>query len=432
MFNIFCWNVRGLNDLAKHRCVQSVVSNFFSSVACIQESKVDSVSRSFLRSCYGSGFDRCQYIPAIGASGDIITCWSSKFFCARRNFIEQVDGDGVRGVDDRCGSASEHVSGRWNKLDGGAARPLSGPPRARLRSTTVRHGGGAIRSRQGRPSSTIMRLGRGVGLLRLDRNAARLTLNAERTSSGLAAVRLGLRSTAVRLGLRPTAKATSRSRSGQRRGKQRYITKSDGNLGSLGADSLGAGGFNVGGFGARGLGAMATAALGGVGINAVEDDFGTTRMASEHVSGRVWDRRGATRIGFGAPRSPSSTGELRPLVRRGRLWSDAGGLGGDALGCGRRGATRAASERASVRRLARSDASGRGRRGAMRRCRRRRILMGENIRPLRHMSLKAPCPAWWVPVPGQLVVDEAHHAGVDRSAEMRGTQRPPLEREREL
>nr|CAD1842417.1 unnamed protein product [Ananas comosus var. bracteatus] len=31
-------------------------------------------------------------------------------------------------------------------------------------------------------------------------------------------------------------KATSRSRSGQRRGKQRYITKSDGNLGSLGAD----------------------------------------------------------------------------------------------------------------------------------------------------------------------------------------------------
>nr|CAD1825812.1 unnamed protein product [Ananas comosus var. bracteatus] len=48
-----------------------------------------------------------------------------------RNFIEQVDGDGVRGVDDRCGSASEHVSGRWNKLDGGTARPLSGPPRAR-------------------------------------------------------------------------------------------------------------------------------------------------------------------------------------------------------------------------------------------------------------------------------------------------------------
>nr|CAD1827521.1 unnamed protein product [Ananas comosus var. bracteatus] len=122
-----------------------------------------------------------------------------------RNFVEQVDGDGVRGVDDRCGSASEHVSGRWNKLDSGAARPLSGPPRARptLDDGAARRWRDSEQTREAELDDNEAR--RGVGLLRLDRNAARLTLNAERTSSGLAAVRLGLRSTAVRLDLRSTA-----------------------------------------------------------------------------------------------------------------------------------------------------------------------------------------------------------------------------------
>nr|CAD1824879.1 unnamed protein product [Ananas comosus var. bracteatus] len=76
MFNILCWNVRGLNDPCKRRCVRSIVSNLFCSVVCIQESKVDSVSRSFLRSCCGSSFDRCHVIPAYRASGGLITCWN--------------------------------------------------------------------------------------------------------------------------------------------------------------------------------------------------------------------------------------------------------------------------------------------------------------------------------------------------------------------
>lgn len=80
MFSILCWNVRGLNDPAKRRCVRSTVSSFCRSVVCIQESKVDSVSRSFLRSCCGSSFDRCHFVPAIGASGGLITCWNSHVF----------------------------------------------------------------------------------------------------------------------------------------------------------------------------------------------------------------------------------------------------------------------------------------------------------------------------------------------------------------
>ncbi len=60
--------------------MKSVVSNLRSSVLCFQETKVASVSRSFLRSFAGRFFDRCQLIESSGASGGIITCWSSNLF----------------------------------------------------------------------------------------------------------------------------------------------------------------------------------------------------------------------------------------------------------------------------------------------------------------------------------------------------------------
>lgn len=89
MFNILSWNVRGLNDLAKRRCIRSVVSTFNRSVVCLQESKVNFVSQSFLRSCCGSSIDRCQFLPAVGASGGLITCWNSKIFSCSEVLIRK-------------------------------------------------------------------------------------------------------------------------------------------------------------------------------------------------------------------------------------------------------------------------------------------------------------------------------------------------------
>ncbi|XP_020102569.1 uncharacterized protein LOC109720094 [Ananas comosus] len=89
MFNILSWNVRGLNDLVKRRCIRSVVSAYSRSVVCFQESKIDTVSRSFLRSCCGSSIDRCHFVPAIGASGGIITCWNSKVLSCSEALIRQ-------------------------------------------------------------------------------------------------------------------------------------------------------------------------------------------------------------------------------------------------------------------------------------------------------------------------------------------------------
>lgn len=78
--SILSWNTRGLNDRRKRCLVRSAVSKLFSAVICLQESKVDSVSCSFLRSCCGSNFDKCHFLPAMGASGGLITCWNSKRF----------------------------------------------------------------------------------------------------------------------------------------------------------------------------------------------------------------------------------------------------------------------------------------------------------------------------------------------------------------
>ncbi len=78
MVQVCSWNVRGLNDPGKRSLVKSVVSNFKQAIWCFQESKVDAVSRSFLRSFAGPSLDKFHFVKAEGASGGIITCWNSK------------------------------------------------------------------------------------------------------------------------------------------------------------------------------------------------------------------------------------------------------------------------------------------------------------------------------------------------------------------
>ncbi len=86
MFNICCWNVRGLNDPSKRCLVRHVISSLRNVVVCLQESKVRQVSCSFLRSFAGPFLDKRQFIEA-GASGGLITCWSSKIFECSEVFV---------------------------------------------------------------------------------------------------------------------------------------------------------------------------------------------------------------------------------------------------------------------------------------------------------------------------------------------------------
>ncbi len=74
LFKVFSWNVRGRN------AVRLVVSSIRGAVVCLQETKVQSVSCSFLRSVCGSYPNKCQFVRACGSSGGLITCWSSKHY----------------------------------------------------------------------------------------------------------------------------------------------------------------------------------------------------------------------------------------------------------------------------------------------------------------------------------------------------------------
>lgn len=80
MFHVCSWNVRGLNGPSKHSVIRAVVSKLCNSVMCLQESKVRHVSGSFLQSFAGSFIDKCVWVESIGASGGLISCWSSRVF----------------------------------------------------------------------------------------------------------------------------------------------------------------------------------------------------------------------------------------------------------------------------------------------------------------------------------------------------------------
>ncbi|OAY74561.1 hypothetical protein ACMD2_18612 [Ananas comosus] len=68
------WNVRGLNDPSKRFVVRD-------------ESKVNHVSGSFLRSLAGSFLDKCVFLESNGASDGLITCWSSQVFSCKEVIV---------------------------------------------------------------------------------------------------------------------------------------------------------------------------------------------------------------------------------------------------------------------------------------------------------------------------------------------------------
>ncbi len=80
MIHVYSWNVRGLNDPSKRSLVKSTLSKFSRSIVCLQETKVETVTRSFLRSFAGSTVDKCQIIKAEGAAGGLLSCWNSNLY----------------------------------------------------------------------------------------------------------------------------------------------------------------------------------------------------------------------------------------------------------------------------------------------------------------------------------------------------------------
>jgi hypothetical protein len=67
---VLIWNVRGLNSSARQASVRSLVDSSRIDIVCLQETKMDVISRGTLLSTLGSNFDRHIELPVVGTSGN--------------------------------------------------------------------------------------------------------------------------------------------------------------------------------------------------------------------------------------------------------------------------------------------------------------------------------------------------------------------------
>ena len=69
---ILIWNVRGLNSTARQDSLRSLVESTKADIMCIQETKMEIISKQILISALGSSFSHFSFAPSVGASGGIL------------------------------------------------------------------------------------------------------------------------------------------------------------------------------------------------------------------------------------------------------------------------------------------------------------------------------------------------------------------------
>ena len=77
---VLVWNVRGANNPAKRRALQLFFSDKLCNIVCLQEVKIEVLSRSLVIEMLGSCFgDNYVYLPAIGFRGGILIAYTCDF-----------------------------------------------------------------------------------------------------------------------------------------------------------------------------------------------------------------------------------------------------------------------------------------------------------------------------------------------------------------
>ncbi|KAJ1269918.1 hypothetical protein BS78_06G014600 [Paspalum vaginatum] len=80
--DILCWNVHGLNSLARRSTVQEMISASSCHLACLQESKLSTVDQFLAASLGSARLDSFNFKPAGGicrTRGGILLLWNSSF-----------------------------------------------------------------------------------------------------------------------------------------------------------------------------------------------------------------------------------------------------------------------------------------------------------------------------------------------------------------
>lgn len=79
-FSILSWNVRGLNNPAKRKAVQTFVSDLKCNIVCLQETKISELTNALVIETLGPRFrDNFIFQPAVGSRGGILIACSDDF-----------------------------------------------------------------------------------------------------------------------------------------------------------------------------------------------------------------------------------------------------------------------------------------------------------------------------------------------------------------
>ena len=79
-WKVLCWNVRGLNSIARQNAVREKIEHSQCAVICLQETKCETVDHNFIKSFCPRRFHQFAVVPSRGASGGILTIWNSAIF----------------------------------------------------------------------------------------------------------------------------------------------------------------------------------------------------------------------------------------------------------------------------------------------------------------------------------------------------------------
>ena len=82
------WNVKGLNDRDKRLRVRNLVQRWGLDVICLQETKMELITRAVIRSLWRDQHVDWSYLGSYGASGGLVLMWDTRVV----NKVEEAVG----------------------------------------------------------------------------------------------------------------------------------------------------------------------------------------------------------------------------------------------------------------------------------------------------------------------------------------------------
>ena len=76
--NIISWNVKGLNERDKRLRISNLLRLWKVDIVCFQETKMETISNSFVQSLWGCPYVDWCHVDSRGASGGILIMWDRR------------------------------------------------------------------------------------------------------------------------------------------------------------------------------------------------------------------------------------------------------------------------------------------------------------------------------------------------------------------